>query len=341
MTEIIYGVRRTDGKIISIKEVPDNMSGLLCNCVCSNCGKELQACSLQGKVRPYFRHHNDSKTGESIQCNPNIANETALHQLAKQIIKEERKILLPRKEISILEAGINDISKKIENSIPRFVFQSSMTIYAQSVELEKHLGAFKPDVFIKTESEELSVEIFVSHRVNEDKKNKAREYGADMLEIDLSSFAETPVSSDELRDIILTSEKHKRWIYYPVSQECLVQAKSYYKNKIEEYSKRTIVKTQRTYESSFYTKRNNYNESYHSYSQRDRIREEDYPFYLEIKDRFNENHEQIIDSRGKRWFKCDYCGDKLLYGAFSKFNVDRNPNLGVCTMCCHRYKLFG
>ena len=268
MTEIIYGVRRTDGKIISIKEVPDNMSGLLCNCVCSNCGKELQACSLQGKVRAYFRHHNDSKTGESIQCNPNIANETALHQLAKQIIKEERKILLPRKEISILEAGINDLSKEIENSIPRFVFQCSMTIHAQSVELEKHLGVFKPDVFIKTENEELSVEIFVSHRVNEDKKNKAREYGADMLEIDLSSFAETPVSSDELREIVLTSEKHKRWIYYPVSQEWLVQAKSYYKNKIEEYSKRTVVKTKRTYESTSYTKRNNYKESYNSYSQK-------------------------------------------------------------------------
>ena len=143
------------------------------------------------------------------------------------------------------------------------------------------------------------------------------------------------------KDIILNSEKHKRWIYSPVSQEWLVQAKSYYKNKIEEYSKRTVVKTQRTYESTSYTKRNNYKESYHSYSQKERISEENYPFYLEIKDRFNENHEQIIDSRGKRWLKCDYCGDKLLYGAFSKFNVDGNPNLGFCTMCCHRYKLFG
>lgn len=337
MTELVYGVLRTDGKIISIKDVPDHMSGLACNCICPNCRKELQACSLHGKVRPYFRHNNDSKTGDRTLCNPNQANETALHQLAKQIIKEEKKLFVPQKEIPISESGIRDISEEMEKGIPKFVLQNSVSIDAKSVELEKYLEIFTPDVFVKTEGEELFVEIFVSHSVNEDKKNKAIEYGTAMLEIDLSTFAKTPLSSDELRDIILNSEKHKRWIYYPVSQYELDQAKSYYKGKIEEYNKRT-VKTPKPQGSTSCTKLSNDSEEHHPYSQRDRIPEEDRPYYSEIKakfDRSNQSKEKIFDSRGVRWGKCYCCNCILLWRAIMKPKKD-DPTLGICTMCYHR-----
>ena len=105
MNEIIYGVRKIDGEIISIDELPSYMVGLTCECVCASCGKDLQACSLSGKVRRYFRHHNDvrdgSGSGGNGNCNPVTANETALHQMAKQIIAEEKKVLVPPKLITL------------------------------------------------------------------------------------------------------------------------------------------------------------------------------------------------------------------------------------------------
>ena len=63
MHELIYGIRQTDGKIISIDEVPNDATGVKCACVCAACAKPLQACSLTGKVNRYFRHHIDTRDG--------------------------------------------------------------------------------------------------------------------------------------------------------------------------------------------------------------------------------------------------------------------------------------
>jgi len=342
MSDLIYGVRKENGKIVSINEIPETMSGLLCNCVCSHCGKELQACSLKEQYRRrYFRHNTDSKASENSQCNPNEANETALHKLAKQIIEEEQKILVPRKEVFLFDVGINNISKEIEKKIPLFFAQESRIVNAQSVELEKNLGNFVPDVFIKTDHGELLVEIFVSHRVDVKKKNRIEEYGSAVLEIDLSSFVEKPISSDELRDIILTSEKYKRWVYYPFSQKVLEQAKKHYEKEIMEYNKNIDENSKRAIQKTAYEKRYYPQKDYSSDSYESRIGEENYPFYLEIKHLFNDqNNEKIIDSRGKRWIECKRCGAPLPSRAFSKYNVDGKVNLGVCTGCCHKYKLF-
>ena len=109
MKEIIYGIRNTDGKIISIDEVPDGMSGSLCDCICASCGRELLACSLSGKVRRYFRHKgvNENLEVEGLRenCNPIQANESALHKMAKQILSEAKMIVVPCKTITATEAG--------------------------------------------------------------------------------------------------------------------------------------------------------------------------------------------------------------------------------------------
>ena len=232
MSEIIYGKRNTDNRIISIDEVPVNMKGLLCDCVCAHCGKDLQACSLEGKVSRYFRHdHGGKKEAEHdwiSNCNPITANETALHKMAKQIIAEEKRVLIPHKYISLSEAGIDDLPEEINRRIPRFEFQKAMILHAEAVELEKRLETFSPDIILKTKRGELLVEIFVSHQVDNDKKMKAREYGSAMLEIDLREFAQTPISSDELRDILIGSTSNRRWVFYPLTMNAISQAKLFY-----------------------------------------------------------------------------------------------------------------
>lgn len=232
--EIIYGIRNDDGRVVSIDEIPNNEPGLLCNCICTHCKGPLQACSLNGSVRRYFRHHTDVKgehrSHETTRCGSFSANETALHLMAKQIIANEKRILVPQKNISLREAGIDDIPPEIEKEISCYELQKPRSIIAENVELESRLDDFTPDVLIKTDRGELLIEIFVSHQVDEFKKEKAKERGSAMLEIDLSDFIDAPVQSDTLRSIILSSEKHKEWIYYPISKESLNNAKKYYDN---------------------------------------------------------------------------------------------------------------
>lgn len=234
MSEIIYGIRASDGKIISVDEVPQNMSGLACGCICAYCKRQLQACSLNGRVRSYFRHHSENRSNnlaeQTIYCNANIANETALHKMAKQIIAQEKKIYLPCKNITVREAGIKDLPQKVENDIPCFELREAHMIEAQSVELEKRLDNFTPDIVFTMGQRELLIEVFVSHRVDEDKRQKAEKYGSAMLEIDLSSFSGNPISSEKLRDILLGEEKHRKWIYYPLSAKFIERARSYYES---------------------------------------------------------------------------------------------------------------
>ena len=243
MKEIIYGIRNTDGKIISIDEVLDGMSGSLCDCICASCGRDLLACSLNGKVRRYFRHkgltENLEVEGWMGNCNPIQANESALHKMAKQILFEAKRFVVPCKTITATEAGITDLPQEMINRIPRFELHNTTTIKAESVELEKHLEDFTPDAVLTTKRGELLVEIFVSHKVDSDKRQKARKYGAAMLEIDLRNYTEAPISSDELRSIIIDKVQDKKWVFYPLIPGNIAKVKQYYESiaEVKEYRK--------------------------------------------------------------------------------------------------------
>lgn len=246
MSDIIYGKRKDDNRIISIDEVPVNMKGLLCNCVCAHCGKDLQACSLEGKVSRYFRHHNENQKDIECDCNsncnPTIANETALHKMAKQIIADEKRVIIPGKSISLSEAGVNDLPEEIKNSIPCYESHEAKLLCAESVELEKRLESFSPDILLKTKKGELLVEIFVSHQVDDNKKIKAREYGSAMLEIDLSEFIQTPISSDKLREILIDSSSNRKWVFYPLTEDAISKAKHFFEeNELVKRYRRSIL----------------------------------------------------------------------------------------------------
>ncbi|MBE6653134.1 MAG: hypothetical protein E7610_06965 [Ruminococcaceae bacterium] len=234
MNELIYGIRNADGKTVSIDEIPVDTPGLSCDCVCAFCGGDLQACSLNGKVRRYFRHHVDSRddsgSGGNGTCNAETANETALHQMAKEIIAEEKKVFVPSKNISLQEAGISDLPSEIARQIPCYERQKAVLIEGQSVELEKHLDGFTPDAVVRTSRGELLIEVFVRHRVDAEKEEKVKKYGAAMLEIDLSDYAETPIHRDKLREIIESGDQQKKWIFYPLSEKALQNAYQYYEN---------------------------------------------------------------------------------------------------------------
>lgn len=230
MAEYMYGIRNVDKKIISIDEVPNDKPGLKCDCVCPECGRALEACSLHGKVNRYFRHYTDKNGsgGGGNGCDALTANETALHRMAKEIVAEELKIFVPVKKISFKEAGLAELPQKIKDKIPRYEVQPARLVEGRAAEVEKNLGGLKPDVILKTERGELLIEVFVQHKVGEEKKAKAKEFGSAMLEMDLSGFLEKPISREELRKIILSNADLKQWIYYPVSNTAKAKARQFY-----------------------------------------------------------------------------------------------------------------
>lgn len=227
MAEILYGIRRADQKSVSIGEI--TVAGAACECDCPLCGRPLQACSLNGKVDRYFRHHTSGQEDERRgNCDPLTANETALHRMAKQVIEEKKTILIPSKNITCVEAGIRDLPQAVKDELQPYEFQKETMIMGRSVEIEKRLDGFIPDVSLQTDRRELFIEILVRHKVDGEKLAKVKDHGVAMLELDLSAYLESPVDSERISDIILGETALKKWIFYPFPKKAIEEARLFY-----------------------------------------------------------------------------------------------------------------
>lgn len=223
MAELLYGQRIIDGESVSIDDV---LSGSDCNCICPQCKAPLVA--RKGKIR----EHHFAHKGNVSDCNIIYANQTALHRMAKAIIAEEKKISVPAVAVPLKNIKLGRIPPGIRAKLPKtYEYRPAEILICQSVDLEKHLPGFVPDIIANSSSNgEYLIEIAVTHFVDEEKKARAVEYNAPMLEIDLSRFVEEPISSDELREMLIASNKLRVWTYHPDFDEAEKQAQSYYEN---------------------------------------------------------------------------------------------------------------
>lgn len=55
--------------------------------------------------------------------------------------------------------------------------------------------------------------------------------------------------------------------------------------------------------------------------------------YEEIKDLFTQQSKPIRDSYGRRWIKCERCGEIKLSNYFGSYGGAGHVNLGVCNEC--------
>jgi len=152
-----YGLR--NGKIIHISEIPEAQRGLKCGCVCPVCHEPLQA-RIGSKRVKHFAHNSDCPT----------AVETALHMMAKDIVLNNRQILLPHVEFAC------DIIR------PSKYFK-----YTRA-EAEVALKGIKPDLMISDGKNTLYIEIVVTHDVDEEKYDKIKEMNISVLKIDLEEY---------------------------------------------------------------------------------------------------------------------------------------------------------
>lgn len=129
------------------------------------CGARLVA--RKGEVtRHHFAHHaRDSACWH--------AAETNLHAMAKHLLARERRLVFPRTVV--------DVGGEREQAFDR------CEVWFDSVRLERRLGLIVPDVVLTAGGRELVVEVFVTHRCDDDKVAKIRAAGIAALEVDLAS----------------------------------------------------------------------------------------------------------------------------------------------------------
>lgn len=173
MTSIVkIALHRLTGQFMHI----DNASnGLSCDCECLKCGEKLEA--IQGEIRTkHFRHHSNKDCQGS--------QETALHELGKQILVQHGQIKLP----SIGQISYSD--PKAEQKFERI----------------------RPDVTALYHEQPIYFEIFVSHLVDDKKDKYINEKQLKCVEIDLSS--ELTSTYDEIKQKVLDTIENKRIVFW-------------------------------------------------------------------------------------------------------------------------------
>lgn len=122
-----YGIR--NGNVVCISELSSNERGLACNCTCPSCGMPLQA-RIGKKKQRHFSHNNRN-------CDTKSANQTALHMLAKEIIEDNKEILLPGIYIRKNQTTISQLLYQYSNIPNELEFKAPVRKKCSSVRLEK------------------------------------------------------------------------------------------------------------------------------------------------------------------------------------------------------------
>ena len=175
--QLPFAKKEDDGRMVTIGEA---LKGLACGCVCPACGGRV--IGVKGDVyQKHFRHYADTYD------NCRGAQETALHQFAKQIICDELKLTLPDK-ISL----------------------GPMRSAAQEIAVAE----LRTDVLAYYDDEDVAIEIYVAHKVPVEKAGRLAELEQTTLEIDLSNHLYVAMEHDKLRWVVL-HDAHRRWVVPP------------------------------------------------------------------------------------------------------------------------------
>lgn len=199
-----FGMR--NGRIVDIEDIQECERGLKCNCVCPSCKTPLQAKLGHGKRIKHFAHNN-------ADCNSEIAKQTALHYLAKEILEVNKCIVLPK--YLITDSGkykkISD-EARIEIEKPYLVFQEKL-IKFDKVYLEKRIDEIIPDVILEIDGKQLIVEVAVTHFVDNMKKEKIKKINISAIEINLSHLHQGEINRNKLENDIIRNTENKHRIY--------------------------------------------------------------------------------------------------------------------------------
>ncbi len=221
--EILLSYGKRDGKVVHISEIGPEENGKRCKCTCPYCGGELMAKLGNGGRQRHFAHMGETN------CDPTHAQQTGLHLLAKEILKENREILLPGWEISRKDIIRGSDFPFIEPDLPA---AGALMCKYDSVEIEKDYSSIIADAVIMVKGRPCAVEIAVTHFIDEQKTKKARDLDLPMFEIDLSNMIREK-DREKIVAAVLTCPDNRKWIYNHQIDKARNKAKREYDRKYE------------------------------------------------------------------------------------------------------------
>ncbi|MCL9685721.1 competence protein CoiA family protein [Legionella maioricensis] len=179
-----------------------------CNCICLDCKMPLIA--VKGRIKQHhFRHKNIN------ECKGGL--ESSIHLAAKQMIMEKKKITLPT---YVCTAFASD-SRGLKHTEDEIFLRNSKIIYFDSVEKEKKLHGMKADLVAHKEGIPLIIEIFYSHKVDDQKIAKIKNANISAIEINLSELKQKDVKNPEAFWCYINNSNHVQWLYNAKANERL------------------------------------------------------------------------------------------------------------------------
>jgi len=204
--------------------IDDVDNGYACNCTCPCCGEKLNA-KNGGKIKV---HHFAHKSG-------NICGgyrETLLHIWSKQIIKEEKKLKIPRYNDNVNSFVFIRNEKKTFN-----LNEQILNFVSVEVEERNDIKSLQPDIVgVTSDGLRLWIEIVVTHKCNEEKINLIKENSINCIEIKIPNEID---NKEQLREFLLNSngeyfnEKNKnlkQYINFPYGDKIINDNKVSYLN---------------------------------------------------------------------------------------------------------------
>lgn len=180
------------------KHINEVESGLACKCFCPHCRARLIAINSKPETESKAHHFAHERGSDCV-----LSAESELHKLAKEVLAEEKKIMLP-----IIHGESN--ARQLE-------FDS---VEQESRDPETGLI---PDCVCSYGGQILWVEFKRTHEVDTKKADKIRNAKIDCIEIDIKDHK---ISKDVLRHFLVEESTNREWVYYSRTQ----QAKTWERN---------------------------------------------------------------------------------------------------------------
>ncbi len=186
----LFGLDQSS-RLVFVSEVS---RGLACQCRCVVCEEPLVV--RQGLVR---EHHFAHASGRE-PCD--VSHESLLHRYAKQVIQDAGGLTVPLDDQVVAVLGMTPaLAPAARLPLPK-------------VELEKSLGAVRPDLLGHTDlGVTVAIEVAYSSFCDMVKVDAFAGLGLPVLEIDLSAFTPEAFSPLAVRDAVLDAVSGKAWLW--------------------------------------------------------------------------------------------------------------------------------
>ncbi len=197
-----YG--RRDGQLVHISDLDrDFERGLPCNCVCQDCGRQLQA-HMGDKKAWHFQHQ-----AKDVNCNPQPM--TLLHAFVRDELAKRKQLVIPAKQVPV---EFEEVGKTWSDVIQ----VPAETWNIAVAQAERRFDDVQPDVYYELDrGVNVAVEVRYAHAVDATKVRKLKQVVGMCAEFDVSDLPASGVGQAELEGLLSDPVRwtwlHNGWIY--------------------------------------------------------------------------------------------------------------------------------